>query len=167
MAAAISTRGGKVLPYEVPPNFAGLNEAVRWISAWEGARSLAWEKINHRDRISPALRDGRIHDGEACSPEWYAACVRLGERCRIELDAAFDELDVILTLAAPGEAPLGIEETGSAVFNTMWTLLHVPCVTIPGHFGPNGMPIGFQLVGRRYNDRQFLEVARWIERAAT
>ena len=167
VAGAITAKGGTVVPYDVPRAFAGLNEAVRWISAWEGARSLAWEKLNHRDRISPALRDGRIHDGEACSPEWYAACVRLGERCRIQLDDAFDDMDVILTLAAPGEAPLGIEETGSAVFNTMWTLLHAPCVTIPGHRGPNGMPIGFQLVGRRYGDRRLLEVARWIERAVT
>jgi len=49
----------------------------------------------------------------------------------------------------------------------MWTLLHVPCITIPGHTGPNGMPIGFQLVGRRSTDRRLLETATWCERAAT
>ena len=165
VAALLGKAGARVSGFELPRHFAGLNEAVRWISAWEGARSLAWEKVFHRDRISPALRDGRIHDGEACSAEWYAACARLGERCRVEFEGVFDDFDVLLTLAAPGEAPLGIAETGSATFNTMWTLLHVPCVTIPGHRGPNGMPIGFQIVGKRSSDRRLLEVARWIERA--
>lgn len=170
VAARLGKAGATVVAYEPPRAFGGLNDAARWISAWEGARSLAWEKTFHRGRISPELADGRISDGEACSPEWYAACVRLGERCRVEFEAAFEEVDVVLTFAAPGEAPpgigeTGIGETGSAVFNTMWTLLHVPCVTVPGHSGPNGMPLGFQLVGRRYGDRRLLDVARWVERA--
>ena len=167
VAAALAKAGAKVTSWQPPPHFAGLNEAVRWIAAYEGARSMAWEAINHSDLLSPTLREGRIRDGQACSPEWYATCCRLGERCRIELESVFDDYDAILTLAAPGEAPLGLAYTGSATFNTMWTLLHVPCITIPGHTGPNGMPIGFQLVGRRSTDRRLLETATWCERAAT
>jgi Asp-tRNA(Asn)/Glu-tRNA(Gln) amidotransferase A subunit family amidase len=49
---------------------------------------------------------------------------------------------------------------GNAVFNRMWTLLHVPCVNIPGFRGPNGMPVGVTLTGPRFTDRQLLAVAR-------
>lgn len=165
VATALSAAGAQVRDFALPPHFAMLIDAQRWVSAYEGSRSLAWEKTFHRGLISADLRDGRIRDGEGCSAELYRASARLGERCRIEMDALFDDVDVLLTPAAPGEAPLGLRETGSAVFNTIWTILHVPCVTIPGHVGPNGMPLGFQLVARRGADRTLLEIASWVERA--
>ena len=41
----------------------------------------------------------------------------------------------------------------------MWTLLHVPCVNIPGHRGPNGLPVGVTLTAPRFRDRALLAVA--------
>jgi Asp-tRNA(Asn)/Glu-tRNA(Gln) amidotransferase A subunit family amidase len=35
----------------------------------------------------------------------------------------------------------------SSAFNRTWTLMHVPCLTIPAYRGPNGMPVGLQIVG--------------------
>ena len=165
VARAAEAAGARVVDYVPPPAHARLNEAVRWISAYEGARSLAWEAIAHRDRLSPDLRDGRIRDGEACSPEFYRTQARLAERCRVEMDAVFEEHDVLLTPACPGEAPVGLRHTGSAVFNGAWTALHVPAITLPGQVGPNGLPIGVQLVGARGSDQRLLEIAAWIERA--
>ena len=165
MAEAAGQAGASVGVLELPPSFGRLNEAVRWISAYEGARSLAWEKCFHRDALSPDLRLGRIADGEACSPEAYRAWSRLAERCRIEFDDVFDDYDVVLTPASPGEAPVGLAYTGSAVFNAPFTALHAPCVCLPGNVGPAGMPIGVQLVGKRGDDARLLDVAAWIEAA--
>ena len=50
-------------------------------------------------------------------------------------DALFADFDVILTPATTGEAPEGLQNTGNAIFNAMWTLLHVPCISIPCTFG--------------------------------
>jgi Asp-tRNA(Asn)/Glu-tRNA(Gln) amidotransferase A subunit family amidase len=166
VAGAAGRAGAKVTDYVWPAHFDGLNDAVRWISAWEGTRSLAWEKSFHRERLSADLLDGRIADGEACSTDLYRSSARLAERCRVEFDHVFDDLDVLLTPAAPGEAPLGLHYTGSPVFNSPWTALHVPCVTLPGHVGPHGMPVGVQLVGKRGSDRRLLEIAAWIEHVA-
>jgi Asp-tRNA(Asn)/Glu-tRNA(Gln) amidotransferase A subunit family amidase len=44
----------------------------------------------------------------------------------------------------------------------MWTLLHVPCVAVPGFTGPNGLPVGLQLVGRRFEDAQVLAAAQIV-----
>lgn len=51
---------------------------------------------------------------------------------------------------------------GDAVFNRPWTMLHAPCVTLPGFRGPRGLPVGIQIVGPRNADRQLLAAACWM-----
>ena len=70
-----------------------------------------------------------------------------------------------LTPAAAGEAPVGLHSTGDARFCAIWTSTHVPAVTVPGLRGPNGLPVGIQLVARRDRDRELLAHAQWVQRA--
>ena len=72
---------------------------------------------------------------------------------------------MLLTPSAPGEAPRGLETTGNALFNRAWTLLHVPCVTVPCGTGPQGLPLGVQLVGRIGADAQLFAAAAFLEDA--
>jgi Asp-tRNA(Asn)/Glu-tRNA(Gln) amidotransferase A subunit family amidase len=70
---------------------------------------------------------------------------------------------VILTAPAPGEAPVGIDFTGHATFNLLWTYLWMPCVTLPFTRGPKGLPVGIQLVGRQHEDVRPLDIAAWVQ----
>ena len=63
--------------------------------------------------------------------------------------------------ASTGPAPKGLGSTGNAVFNGLWTLLGVPCVTVP-ILEVDGMPYGAQLVGRRQDEARVLRAARWL-----
>jgi len=74
----------------------------------------------------------------------------------------FDEFDAIVTPAAPGEAPHGLETTGDPILCTLWTYLGTPAVTVPLLRSPAGMPLGVQLVGRRDGDARLLRTARWL-----
>ena len=47
--------------------------------------------------------------------------------------------------------------------NVVWTLLHAPCVSVPMGRGPNGLPLGLQVIGRIGEDARTLACARWIE----
>jgi len=71
---------------------------------------------------------------------------------------------VLLSPSASGEAPLGLGSTGDASFCVIWTTTHVPAVTLPLFTGPNGLPVGAQLVARRNNDHSLFEAARWVLR---
>ncbi len=73
-------------------------------------------------------------------------------------------LDVLLTPAAPGEAPAGLGWTGDPAFNSLWTALHAPCVTVPAGDRPGGLPLGVQLVGRVGEDAAVLAAAHWVGR---
>ena len=78
---------------------------------------------------------------------------------RIDFEREFGNADAVLTLSAPGIATMGIASQGMATFNRIWTALHVPCISIPGMRGNRGLPIGMQLVQRRYEDARLLQVA--------
>jgi NCS1 family nucleobase:cation symporter-1 len=55
--------------------------------------------------------------------------------------------------------------TGSAAPCAIWTTLHAPSVTIPVFKGPNGLPVGAQVIARRNDDRKLFAAARWIYRS--
>jgi Asp-tRNA(Asn)/Glu-tRNA(Gln) amidotransferase A subunit family amidase len=91
--------------------------------------------------------------------------VRETATARDRLDAFFGPCDAMLTPAAPGEAPAGLGYTGNPLFNRMWTLLGVPCVTLPAMWGESGLPTGVQLVGRVGDDARLIGAALFLERA--
>ncbi len=64
-----------------------------------------------------------------------------------------------LTPAAPGEAPAGLDATGDPLFNRIWTLLGLPCLSLPIGTGAAGLPLGAQLVGPRDGDAALLAAA--------
>ena len=84
---------------------------------------------------------------------------------RAGLDGFFGACDAILVPAAPGEAPVGLGNTGNPVFNRMWTLLGVPCAAPPAGWADNGLPTAVQLVGRVHGDTGLMACAAFLEQA--
>lgn len=146
---------------KLPQPFAGLRAAQRTIHWYEGARALADEYVRHPELLAPALRE-RCDNGFAIDARDYALALELAVQCRAMLDAAFAGYDVLLAPAATGEAPLGLSSTGDVSMNVVWTLLHAPCVAIPAGRGPNGMPLGLQVIGRIGDDARTLACAQSI-----
>ncbi|KAI1772380.1 amidase signature enzyme [Hypoxylon cercidicola] len=78
-----------------------------------------------------------------------------------------ENYSVILTPSAIDEAPLGLDNMGSAAFNTLWTGFHMPVINIPAFSGAHNMPIGISLVAPRFRDQQLLTTAKVIGRLMT
>jgi Asp-tRNA(Asn)/Glu-tRNA(Gln) amidotransferase A subunit family amidase len=144
---------------------AGRLATAHWdILTFETARAFEHERVHHADRLSPVLR-GLVDSGRALDHAAYAASLATAARARDAMDRVFDGVDVLVTAAAPGEAPPGHASTGDPILNRVWTLLHVPCITLPCFQGPNGLPMGLQVVGRRGADAALLAAARRIEQS--
>jgi Asp-tRNA(Asn)/Glu-tRNA(Gln) amidotransferase A subunit family amidase len=140
-------------------SFAGLAEAQIAIMGAEAAQSMHED----RSRISPRLREF-LDAGARVTPEQLAAAHARADMGRGEIAALFTEFDAIVTPAAAGEAPPGIESTGDPAFSRIWTLLGAPSVSLPLLEGPAGLPVGLQLIGPRGEDERLLAAAAWVMR---
>ncbi|HEY4174035.1 MAG TPA: amidase family protein, partial [Rhodopila sp.] len=161
---SLSRAGATISHRELPESFNALVEAHPIIMNRESARALGWELANHSDQLSEGLRERMafgLNQAEAAIRNAYAVF----ETTQHGFPGAMDGLDILVTPSAPGEAPKGLEWTGDPAFNSIWTSLHVPCVTVPAGTGPNGLPLGIQIVGRQGDDRAVLAWARWVEAA--
>jgi len=150
---------------ELPSACADISETQRRHSSYEAPRVHAPDLRRHESLLSGDLIDGKIAEGRELGLDDFRTAWRRAEEARAAANDWASGFDAILTLPAPGQAPKGLGSTGSAVFNALWTVLYVPCLTMPAGAGPDGLPVGIQLVGRRHEDAKLLDVALWVERA--
>jgi Asp-tRNA(Asn)/Glu-tRNA(Gln) amidotransferase A subunit family amidase len=160
--ANLARAGATVSEVVLPKEFERIEDAHRWVSSFEFARNRAWEIDHHYEMISETLRNNRLKDGLACSFDKYRESRSYLARARRTMHDVFKDVDVLLVPAVSGEAPVGLNATGNAAHCLIWTSAHVPCMTLPLFKGPNGLPVGAQLIAARNNDRLLFEVARWV-----
>ena len=164
-AARLRAAGAEIIDSELPSACADISETQRRHSSYEAPRVHAPELRRHESLLSGDLIDGKIAEGRELGLDDFRTAWRRAEEARAAANDWASGFDAILTLPAPGQAPKGLGSTGSAVFNALWTVLYMPCVTLPAGAGPDGLPVGIQLVGRRHEDAKLLDVALWVERA--
>jgi len=164
IAAVLRRAGASVSERELPAPIGALTTAHPIIMNHESARALGWELANARAEISEGLRE-RLDFGLSRSEEQVTTAYAAFAEAQAAFPGATGGLDILVTPSAPGQAPAGLEWTGDPAFNLIWTSLHVPCVTVPAGEGPDGLPLGIQIVGRLGEDRAVLSWAQWVAAA--
>ncbi len=164
VASALARAGASVVERELTPGVAAIAEAHAVLMNSESARALGWELANAREQISEGLRE-RLEFGLSRDAAEVDAARGVFDRAQQEFPLCMEGLDALVTPSAPGQAPAGLEWTGDPVFNLIWTSLHVPCVTVPAGTGPDGLPLGIQIITRIGEDRQALAWAQWVAAA--
>jgi len=156
-AELVETLGDSANEVELASGFDLVVDLHRVVMEVEMAHNLHRDYDKARDQMSEKLRQlierGREHKAVA-----YTAALAGSAPLNDGLDELFNEYGAILTPAAPGEAP-STETTGNPIFNTIWTYLDTPAVTLPLLQSESGLPIGVQLVGRRGQDARLLRTA--------
>ena len=160
-ASRLASAGADVKDAALPPAAEALFDAQGLIMHYEAARALAWEQSHHRDAISATLRK-RLEKGWAVSREQYDGAMRTARDAQLQFADLMRGYDLLLTPSARGEAPVGLASTGDSLFNRVWTMLGVPCITLPWSKGPNGLPLGVQLVSAFGQDTALLARAQWV-----
>jgi len=161
-AELVSHLGDQVEEFQFPPEF---KEAWKWhqtIMEADIAVNYEPEYERGKDKLSESLR-GQVERGRKVrAVEYNKARARIPALNAVLKDMFDMRFEAILTPAATGTAPRGLESTGSPTFCTFWTLCGMPAITLPLMRGANGLPLGVQLVGPRGGDARLLRTARWL-----
>ncbi|WP_068303548.1 amidase [Pararhodobacter sp. CCB-MM2] len=156
--ARLRAAGAEIRVLDLPPAFDGLTEAHRIIMQAEMRVSFLAEYRELGEALYPEMVS-ILKNEKGDSRADLLAALDLAAACRAEFDRLAAPFDAVLTPSTAGEAPVGPENTGAATFNRIWTLLHMPCVNVPGLTGPQGLPVGLTLTGPRYSDRRLIALA--------
>lgn len=160
MARHLEICGAQVTEIVLSDSFDASYPAQRLVMNYEAARSLLYESVTSPQLMSNAL-NAQLSIGRNYSLADYQAALNQISAARAELANTLEQYDFILTPAAPGIAPKGINASGESIVNRNWTALGVPCITLPTG-SAEGMPIGIQLVGKHHQDMLLLHWARWV-----
>lgn len=163
LLAAAGVLGQKVSVEEVDLSaFAAAADLHMTIMSYEACQALAWEYGECRHLLSPQITE-LLEAGRQIDYMAYRKALKDAEVLRSAIAKIFEQYDVLVAPAAPGEAPKLEEGTGSPIFSRIWTLLRLPTVTLPGFVGVNGLPVGIQLLGAFGFDEALLNHAAWAE----
>jgi amidase len=160
-ASRLAQAGATVRETVLPDAFARLEDVRIAINCYERSRHMAFEWRHHRDGLSKTFQEV-VQTGLDMTYDDYVAALRLTEDCRQQSDAVFDGLDVLLAPCVDGEAPEGLEYSGNPRLPGLWTAIRLPTLSLPTHTGPNGLPVGIQLIGRYRDEDRLLSVAKWV-----
>jgi Asp-tRNA(Asn)/Glu-tRNA(Gln) amidotransferase A subunit family amidase len=98
---------------------------------------------------------------EAMTSADYGAAIARRQRNR-EIHARLAaRYDAVITLAAPGAAPIGLGSTGNPVFNVPASMLGIPALALP-LLSIGGLPLGLQVAGFAGQDAHLFAIAAAI-----
>lgn len=160
-------QGVDVVPVTLPAPFDALWDTVWTILCVEAAEIHREHRSRQPVGLSPVMCE-LVDQGEAMHAPDYVAALRRQSALRTAFDAwlAENDIDVLMTAPAPGEAPEGLAFTGDGTWCAPFTLLGVPAITFRIGTGPHGLPLGVQLIAARGHDKALLQAAAWCQSTA-
>lgn len=150
--------GFTVTDIALPEIFAKAHDTHRVLNDREGWLSLSHERLQHPDKLTDILK-AALENGASYSTDEYDEARQTMKQARLALTKLWNDVDVLIAPSVTGEAPKGIGFTGNSAFNRLWTAMGVPCVNLPCGNGPNGLPLGIQVIGPALGDKQTLAAA--------
>jgi len=104
---------------------------------------------------------------------YYKKACLIREEINREFDAVFEKCDVLVAPTAPNTAfPLNykgaspVEMYLSDICTVPVNIAGIPAISVPCGEDASGLPIGMQIIGRRFDEASILRVAHFYEQSA-
>ncbi|MSQ23550.1 MAG: amidase [Chloroflexi bacterium] len=127
---------------------------------WHRREGLLDHMERYRERTADFL--GR---GTAVTGADYVGAGQVLEVTRSSFAERLQEVDVLVSPTTSGLAPpLTAGSTGDPAWQSPWSFVGFPSITLPTGFGPGHLPIGIQLGASPWQEAKLLRIAYWVER---
>jgi Asp-tRNA(Asn)/Glu-tRNA(Gln) amidotransferase A subunit family amidase len=161
IGARLTSAGCQVFEYRLPAPFDDAHEIHERIYRRALAYYFSTEWASSAALFSPRMED-MIGGGLAIKPEQYQDDLgRQNELTRL-FDAEASGFDALLTASTADEAPLGLDAHDLPDHCLIWTMVGAPSLSLPLFVGSTGLPVGLQIVTRKYADYRLLDFARYV-----
>ena len=125
------------------------------------------DEVKRRMIIGTAVLSSESYD------VYFMQAARVRRMIANSFNDAFEQCDLIICPSSAGTAmPLDsglspLEFYALDLFTVAMNLAGVPACSVPCGVAQNGLPLGIQVVGRRFDDMRVLQLAKHIETAAS
>ncbi len=124
------------------------------------------DEVQRRMVIGTAVLSSESYD------VYFMQAARVRRMIADSFTSAFEQCDLIVCPSSAGTAmPLNsdlspLEYYALDLFTVAMNLAGIPACSVPAGLATNGLPLGMQIVGRRFDDMRVLQLAKHIESAA-
>lgn len=124
------------------------------------------DEVKRRVIVGTAVLSSESYD------VYFMQAARVRRMIADSFNTAFEQCDLIVCPSGAGTAmPLDsdltpLEYYALDLFTVAMNLAGIPACTVPCGLAQNGLPLGMQVVGRRFDDMRVLQLAKHIETAA-
>lgn len=125
----LKAHGAEVDEIEFPDE---LKELPKWhgvVFKTDGRTAFLPDYLVAKDQLHEQLHEHVENRSKHTHAEQLEAFDRIAA-ARPEADALLSRYDAVLTPSVPGEAPVGLKSTGSAIFQLIWTVSSESCLFI-------------------------------------
>ena len=159
----LKASGASIEELTLPQTYWDGIEALAVLMACEAAVVHEKHLKEFSDLLGADMQE-LIQKGMAYSASDYIKAKNLQMKLRRGIGEYFQRFDTILTAAAIGEAPEGLDFTGNPIFCSLWSFIGTPAIALPVNKSFNGLPLGIQLIGNYKEDEKLVNVATFAEK---
>ena len=163
--STLQKAGYRIEKSPILENIAEINNFHRTLIAYEFARA---HKDWYRKYPEVYRRETAelIEEGLKIKENDYHKARDHRLKLKLDIKEAMNEanLDIFISPAATGPAPIGINSTGDPAMNLPWTNCGLPVITLPAGNTNKGLPLGLQLAANFGDDEKLL---RWSKTIAS
>jgi Asp-tRNA(Asn)/Glu-tRNA(Gln) amidotransferase A subunit family amidase len=159
----LRNKGLTVWEFPLPAAFSDITQHHANVMAVECAMFHESRFRKHPDDYPPKIRS-LIETGLSMPAPTYAKTKEHQRKLKHTiLESFLDGRPVAITPATIGTA-VDAETTGDPVFNSPWSYVGLPTISLPFAWTEDGLPLALQLVARPWEEAELLQVAAWCER---